>query len=102
MLVQSHNGCIEFLPALPAAWETGHFDGMRVQGGGEVAVMWADGKLKRVRLKALEGGVFRIKTLSDETGLSVTINGKRVSCPIKSGILETSLNTGDEMILLTR
>jgi alpha-L-fucosidase 2 len=100
MLLQSHNGYIEFLSALPAAWETGKFDGLRVQDGGEAAAEWSGGKLQRVKLKALNNGIFRIKTPSDSVNLSVTINGKPVSCPIKAGILEVSLNAGDEMILL--
>ncbi|MDR2119337.1 MAG: glycoside hydrolase N-terminal domain-containing protein [Tannerella sp.] len=102
MLLQSHNGYIEFLPALPAAWNTGRFDGLRVQGGGEVAAIWADGNLQRAKLKALKGGTFRIKMWPDDATLTVTINGKQVSCPVQSGILEASLNTGDELILLMK
>jgi alpha-L-fucosidase 2 len=100
MLLQSHDGYIEFLPALPDAWETGRFEGLRVQGGGEVAAKWSEGKLQRIKLKALTGGTFCIKAPSDSTNLSVTINGKPASCPIESGILKASLNAGDEMILL--
>jgi alpha-L-fucosidase 2 len=100
MLLQSHDGYIELLPALPAAWKTGQFEGLCVQGGGEVAAKWSGGKLQRVKLDARIGGIFRIKAPSDSANLSVTINGKPASCPIKSGILEASLNAGDEMILL--
>jgi alpha-L-fucosidase 2 len=99
MLIQSQNGYIEFLPALPAAWRTGRFDGMRVQGGGEVAAQWSGGRLQRVALKALSGGLFRIRVPSDSENLSVKINGRPASCSVKSGILEATLAAGDEMIL---
>jgi alpha-L-fucosidase 2 len=97
MLVQSQNGYIEFLPALPAAWATGHFDGMRVQGGGEVSARWSGGRLQSVKLKALRADIFRIKVPPDSPNLSVVINGKASSCPVKSGKLEVVLNAGDEI-----
>jgi len=52
MLVQSHAGYIEFLPALPDAWETGHFEGLKVRGGGEVSAWWEQGSLTKITLKA--------------------------------------------------
>jgi alpha-L-fucosidase 2 len=99
MLVQSQNGYIEFLPALPAAWATGHFDGMRVQDGGEVSARWSGGRLQLVKLKALRATTFRIKVPPDSLNLSVVINGKASSCPVKSGKLEAVLNAGDEVVI---
>jgi len=52
MLLQSHAGYIEFLPALPDAWETGHFEGLKVRGGGEVSAWWEQGSLTKITLKA--------------------------------------------------
>ena len=52
MLVQSHTGSIEMLPALPNAWKSGHFEGLKVRGGAEVSAVWEKGVLKSVTLKA--------------------------------------------------
>ncbi|MCA9286813.1 MAG: glycoside hydrolase N-terminal domain-containing protein [Phycisphaerales bacterium] len=61
MLVQSHDGTIRLLPALPAAWSSGEVRGLRVRGGAVLDMTWHDGKLTAARLVAdRAGGRFRI------------------------------------------
>jgi alpha-L-fucosidase 2 len=61
MLVQSHAGEIELLPALPPAWMAGEVEGLRARGGCTVDLEWQHGKLLRARIKSAPGGVVRLR-----------------------------------------
>jgi alpha-L-fucosidase 2 len=61
MLVQSHDG-IELLPALPHEWPSGSVTGLRLRGGFEVDVEWADGCLVRACLRSAAGARCEIRS----------------------------------------
>jgi alpha-L-fucosidase 2 len=61
MLLQSHSGEIELLPALPRTWRTGSVKGLRARGGYEVDLTWADGRLQAVQVRAANGGIVRLR-----------------------------------------
>ncbi|MFI5194072.1 MAG: glycosyl hydrolase family 95 catalytic domain-containing protein [Chitinophagales bacterium] len=62
MLMQSQDGDIHLLPALPDAWKHGSVSGLRARGGFEIVDMrWQDGKLKEVKIKSTLGGNCRIR-----------------------------------------
>ena len=50
MLLQSHEGVLHLLPALPEAWRTGWVGGLRARGGATVAIAWRDGALEAAEL----------------------------------------------------
>ena len=76
MLVQSHEGHIVFLPALPTAWPTGSVRGLRARGGFELDFAWEGGKLRAATIRSTLGNVCRIAT---ENLGAVTSDGAPVS-----------------------
>jgi len=60
MLVQSHEGVIDLLPALPTNWSNGHFDGVCVRGGFELDIKWKDKKISSLEIKSKAGNTCKI------------------------------------------
>ena len=61
MLLQSHAGYIQLLPALPDVWKEGKVSGLKARGNMEVAVSWKEGKLTNATITALSGGDCRVR-----------------------------------------
>jgi alpha-L-fucosidase 2 len=62
MLLHSHAGELHLLPALPAAWPDGHFDGLRARGGYTVGATWRDGRATELRITADHTGPVRVRS----------------------------------------
>jgi len=78
MLLQSHEGFLRLLPALPSDWKNGSVRGLRARGGYTVDMDWADGKLTEAVITASADGILR---LSDGREFAVKAGEKTViSC----------------------
>lgn len=63
MLLQSQDGAVSLLPALPDAWPRGSVSGLDARGGFLIKVLsWEEGKLQTAELVSTLGGVLRIRT----------------------------------------
>ena len=62
MLVQSHDGAVHLLPALPDAWDSGEVKGLRARGGFIVSINWQDGSLQTATIQSTIGGTLRLRS----------------------------------------
>lgn len=88
MLLQSHAGYIDVLPALPSAWNTGSYGGLVARGNFEVSVAWENGLANEIRILSNKGEDCKIKYAGIAN--AVVTNGDGAPIPVKED--------GDDMI----
>jgi alpha-L-fucosidase 2 len=80
MLMQSHDGAIFLLPALPQEWKNGSVHGLRARGGFIVEeLVWQDGKITRLTIRSTLGGNCRIRTRQLLKGALRTASGENTN-----------------------
>ena len=97
MLMQSQDGVIDLLPALPDEWPSGEFRGLRTRGGFELEFQWANKRVTKIKVISKAGGNFRLRTGS---ALNMTANGRRRTIAPTDGIVEFSTVKGGEYLLV--
>lgn len=61
MLMQSHDGFVYLLPALPSVWKKGEVTGLVARGGFVIDMAWDYGRLTKLKVHSRTGGVLRLR-----------------------------------------
>ena len=94
MLVQSHAGFIDVLPALPQAWPEGSVTGLRVQGNHEIDLAWENGIATGLTIRGGSDGPVRVRV---GRGMAVTSQGEEITvAPDGEGIVTWDVADGVE------
>lgn len=68
MLMQSHDGFIYLLPALPSLWKEGEINGIVARGGFELDLKWKNGKVEKLVIHSRRGGNCRLRSSNALSG----------------------------------
>ncbi len=79
MLLQSHEGYIEPLAALPKAWIIGEYKGLVARGNFEISVAWKDGRATFIEVLSNKGGECRLKYPSIKNAKIIDDKGNEIS-----------------------
>ncbi|WP_101690840.1 glycoside hydrolase family 95 protein [Dysgonomonas massiliensis] len=80
MLLQSHDGAVHLLPALPDVWKDGEVYGIVARGGFELSMKWKNGEVAEVTVLSKNGGNLRIRSYVQLVGKGLRVaSGKNLN-----------------------
>jgi alpha-L-fucosidase 2 len=100
LLLQSHEGEIDLLPALPADWRSGSFQGLRARGSVEVDLEWEGGQATACRLRPARAGKVKVRMPEGQRLTGALAAGR--SLPVvetSEGCFEVEVKSGMEVVL---
>ena len=100
LLLQSHEGEIDLLPALPADWRSGSFQGLRARGSVEVDLEWEGGQATACRLRPARAGKVKVRMPEGQRLTGALAAGR--SLPVvktSEGCFEVEVESGMEVVL---
>ena len=100
MLIQNHEGYVEFLPCLPIEWKDGGFKGLCLKGGAEATAEWTNTVINKASLKATADQVLKVK-IPQGKKYRVLLNSKEaIANPDAKGLITVEMKRGDLLELL--
>ncbi len=103
MLLQSHQGFVRLLPALPRAWAEGRVNGLIARGGFEVGMTWARGKVGRVEILSKMGNPLRLVNPFIGRGGRIMVEGASLEPEaLDQDILDIRTRPGQRLVLTMR
>lgn len=97
MLLQSHEGYLDFIPSLPQAWKDGYIRGLSVKGGANVDLTWSNSQLREAKIHCTASNTFYVKVKNKTP--KAKINGKTTKLQVDNNLVQVNMKKGDVLEL---
>ena len=102
MLLQSQEGYIELLPALPDVWPEGSFAGLCARGGAEISLNWRNHQVQSAEITATSTNQYKIKIPVYTREVDIQQNHKTIRSSVSNHFIALSLQKGEKARLIFR